>query len=368
MKKLAIFIYSLGSGGAERVVSTLLPMLNLKYEVHLILMNDKISYDIPQVSIHYLEKSSPNESNLTKFLKLPLLALKYKKLCENLNINLQFVLLNRPNYIALMAKMLGLKSTLIINECTTPSVIYKHNNLNSFINKFLIKNLYNKADLILANSLGNKEDLLQNFNIQANKCDILYNAIDLESISEKSKEQIPFKDPFILSVGRLDSGKNHAMLIRAYAKVQTNLKLVILGEGILKNELLNLIEELNLKDKVFLLGFDNNPYKYMSKCDFFAFASSFEGFSNVLIECLACNCAVLCTDHKSGARELFLDDEFGLLVKVDDQDAMQKGLEKMCFDENLKQQYRQKAFTRAQEFDKVQIAKKLFEFFNEVHG
>ncbi|MBF7066794.1 glycosyltransferase [Campylobacter volucris] len=368
MKKLAIFIYSLGSGGAERVVSTLLPMLNLKYEVHLILMNDKISYDIPQVSIHYLEKSSPNESNLAKFLKLPLLALKYKKLCENLNINLQFVLLNRPNYIALMAKMLGLKSTLIINECTTPSVIYKHNNLNSFINKFLIKNLYNKADLILANSLGNKEDLLQNFNIQADKCDILYNAIDLESISEKSKEQIPFKDPFILSVGRLDSGKNHAMLIRAYAKVQTNLKLVILGEGILKNELLNLIEELNLKDKVFLLGFDNNPYKYMSKCDFFAFASSFEGFSNVLIECLACNCAVLCTDHKSGARELFLDDEFGLLVKVDDQDAMQKGLEKMCFDENLKQQYRQKAFTRAQEFDKVQIAKKLFEFFNEVHG
>ncbi|TDJ80272.1 N-acetylgalactosamine-N,N'-diacetylbacillosaminyl-diphospho-undecaprenol 4-alpha-N-acetylgalactosaminyltransferase [Campylobacter volucris] len=368
MKKLAIFIYSLGSGGAERVVSTLLPMLNLKYEVHLILMNDKISYDIPQVSIHYLEKSSPNESNLAKFLKLPLLALKYKKLCENLDINLQFILLNRPNYIALMAKMLGLKSTLIINECTTPSVIYKHNNLNSFINKFLIKNLYNKADLILANSLGNKEDLLQNFNIQADKCDILYNAIDLESISEKSKEQIPFKDPFILSVGRLDSGKNHAMLIRAYAKVQTNLKLVILGEGILKNELLNLIEELNLKDKVFLLGFDNNPYKYMSKCDFFAFASSFEGFSNVLIECLACNCAVLCTDHKSGARELFLDDEFGLLVKVDDQDAMQKGLEKMCFDENLKQQYRQKAFTRAQEFDKVQIAKKLFEFFNEVHG
>lgn len=368
MKKLAIFIYSLGSGGAERVVSTLLPMLNLKYEVHLILMNDKISYDIPQVSIHYLEKSSPNESNLAKFLKLPLLALKYKKLCENLGINLQFVLLNRPNYIALMAKMLGLKSTLIINECTTPSVIYKHNNLNSFINKFLIKNLYNKADLILANSLGNKEDLLQNFNIQADKCDILYNAIDLESISEKSKEQIPFKDPFILSVGRLDSGKNHAMLIRAYVKVQTNLKLVILGEGILKNELLNLIEELNLKDKVFLLGFDNNPYKYMSKCDFFAFASSFEGFSNVLIECLTCNCAVLCTDHKSGARELFLDDEFGLLVKVDDQDAMQKGLEKMCFDENLKQQYRQKAFTRAQEFDKVQIAKKLFEFFNEVHG
>lgn len=365
MKKLAIFIYSLGSGGAERVVSTLLPILNLKYEVHLILMNDKISYDIPEVNIHYLEKSTPNESNLSKFLKLPMLALKYKKLCEKLDISLQFVFLNRPNYIALMAKVLGLKSTLIINECTTPSVIYQHNNLNSFINKFLIKNLYNKADLILANSLGNKEDLLQNFNIQSNKCDILYNAIDIESIVEKSKENIDFKEPFILSVGRLDHGKNHAMLIKAYSKIQTNLKLVILGEGILKNELLSLIKELNLEDKVFLLGFDNNPYKYMSKCDFFAFASSFEGFSNVLIECLACNAAVLCTDHKSGARELFLDNKFGLLVKVDDENAMREGLEKMVNDEDLKADYRNKAFNRAKDFDKVQIAKNLFDFFNE---
>ncbi|WP_291952556.1 glycosyltransferase [Campylobacter sp.] len=365
MKKLAIFIYSLGSGGAERVVSTLLPMLNLKYEIHLILMNDKISYEIPEVNIHYLEKSTPNENNLYKFLKLPILALKYKKLCEKLDINLQFVLLNRPNYIALIAKILGLKSTLIINECTTPSVIYKHNNLNSFINKFLIKNLYNKADLILANSLGNKEDLLQNFNIHANKCDILYNAIDIENIIEKSKESIDFKEPFILSVGRLDYGKNHSMLIKAYAKVKTDLKLVILGEGILKDELLSLIKKLNLEDKVFLLGFDNNPYKYMSKCDFFAFASSFEGFSNVLIECLACNTAVLCTDHKSGARELFLDNKFGLLVKVDDEYAMQKGLEKMINDTNLKTNYKNKAFDRAKDFDKIQIAKKLFDFFNK---
>ncbi|EGK8128542.1 glycosyltransferase, partial [Campylobacter lari] len=229
----------------------------------------------------------------------------------------------------------------------------------------LIKKLYNKADLILANSIGNKEDLIQNFNIEAKKCDILYNAIDLENIIEKSKEKIDFKDPFILSVGRLDHGKNHAMLIRAYAKVKTDLKLVILGEGILKNELLALIETLNLKDKVFLLGFDKNPYKYMSKCDFFAFASSFEGFSNVLIECLACNTAVLCTDHKSGARELFLDDEFGLLVKVDDEKAMQEGLEKMCNDEALKASYKQKAFLRAKEFDKISVAKQLFEFFNK---
>lgn len=71
MQKLGIFIYSLGSGGAERVVATLLPILSLKFEVHLILMNDKISYEIPECQIHFLECSKPSENPILKFLKLP---------------------------------------------------------------------------------------------------------------------------------------------------------------------------------------------------------------------------------------------------------------------------------------------------------
>ncbi|MCH3853919.1 glycosyltransferase, partial [Campylobacter jejuni] len=78
-------------------------------------------------------------------------------------------------------------------------------------------------------------------------CEILYNAIDLEKIEQKALEDISLKDKFILSVGRLDEGKNHALLIRAYARLKTDLKLVILGEGVLKDELLALIKDLNLE-------------------------------------------------------------------------------------------------------------------------
>ncbi|MCH5335834.1 MAG: glycosyltransferase [Campylobacter sp.] len=357
MQKLAIFIYSLGSGGAERVVATLLPILNLKFEVHLILMNDKISYEIPPCKVHFLEKSSPNEKALMKFLKLPILALKYKKLCESLGIDIQFVFLNRPNYISLFARIFGLKARLVINECTTPSAMYAKNNANSFINRFLIRFLYPKADLILPNSKGNLEDLVQNFKIENSKCELLYNAIDLENIEKKATEPISLQAKFILSVGRLDEGKNHKLLIKAYARLATDLKLVILGEGVLKDELLSLIQSLDLEDKVLLLGFDANPYKYMSKCEFFAFASVFEGFSNVLIESLACSCAVVCTDHKSGARELFGNDEFGLLVKVNDENSMFNGLKLMLEDERLRKAYKNKAKIRALDFDKVKIAR-----------
>ncbi|MBK2000236.1 MULTISPECIES: glycosyltransferase [Campylobacter] len=362
MQKLAIFIYSLGSGGAERVVATLLPMLNLKFEVHLILMNEKISYEISKCNIHFLEHSKPNENAILKFIKLPFLALKYKKMCKKLNINTEFVFLNRPNYIALMARIFGNKTRLIINECTTPSVMYKKKNFNSWANKFLISCLYPKADLILPNSKGNLEDLIQNFNIRKDQCKILYNAIDLENIEKKSEEEITLKDKFILSVGRLDAGKNHTLLIRAYARLKTDLKLVILGEGILKNELEKLIQELDLENKVLLLGFDNNPYKYMSKCEFFAFASIFEGFSNVLIESLACGCAVVCTDHKSGAKELFGNNEFGLLVEVNNENSMFEGLKTMLEDENLRRAYKNKAKNRALDFDKVKIARNALEY------
>ncbi len=187
-------------------------------------------------------------------------------------------------------------------------------------------------------------------------------AIDLEKIEQKALEDISLKDKFILSVGRLDEGKNHALLIRAYARLKTDLKLVILGEGVLKDELLALIKDLNLEDKVLLLGFDNNPYKYMSKCEFFAFASVFEGFSNVLIESLACDCAVVCTDHRSGARELFGDDEFGLLVEVNNENSMFMGLKTMLEDENLRKAYKKKAKDRALDFDKAKIARNALKY------
>ena len=101
----------MGSGGAERVVATLLPTLMLRYEVHLILMNEACAYELPDgLNLHYLEHSKPSEKPFLKLFKLPFLALRYKKLCQNLGIDKQFVLLNRPNYIALIARLFGLKT------------------------------------------------------------------------------------------------------------------------------------------------------------------------------------------------------------------------------------------------------------------
>ena len=198
--------------------------------------------------------------------------------------------------------------------------------------------------------------------------EVLYNAIDMEKITKLSNDEIAFKKPFFLSVGRLDSGKNHELLIRAYSKLKNCDKdLVILGEGLLRNHLQNVINELNLAQKVHLIGFDNNPYKFMSKCFCFVFVSKFEGFSNALIEALACGCCVISSDHKSGAKELFGENEWGFLVGVDDEKATQNAMQRAIDEPGFVEFYATRAKIRAQMFDKIQISKQLIKKIEEIY-
>ncbi|MEO7049094.1 MAG: hypothetical protein ABI091_27565, partial [Ferruginibacter sp.] len=91
-KKIAIFTYSLEGGGAERTVANLLNSLSReKYDIHLVLMNDNITYSIPQnIPLHFIAKSDPYEKNALKFLKLPMYAARLAKYCKQQKIDLVF--------------------------------------------------------------------------------------------------------------------------------------------------------------------------------------------------------------------------------------------------------------------------------------
>lgn len=364
MKKLSVFIYSMAGGGAERVVSNLLKYLVNHFEIHLILQNEQIDYTLPKgVKIHLLENSKPFESGILKLAKIPFLALKYKALCQNLGIDTHFVWMNRPCYIAGLARIFGLKGAFVFNECSTPSVLYKNAGIKGAVSKALLKWLYPKADFIYPNSSGALEDLRDNYGINPSKMRVLYNALDLDEIEQKAAQPLTELEnkKFFLSVGRLDSGKNHELLIRAYASLgHPDLPdLVILGRGVLEAHLRGVINKLGLEQKVHLLGFNANPYKFMRACEAFVFVSRFEGFANVLIEAMACGALVITSEHKSGAKELIGDDKYGILVPVDDERATAAAMQRVLDEKTLKEQYHSRSLTRAKDFAAPKIASEL---------
>jgi len=100
-------------------------------------------------------------------------------------------------------------------------------------------------------------------------------------------------------MGRLSPEKNQISLIKAVKTVlgkQPNIRLFILGDGPLKNEMRQLILSLDLEKNVFLLGHQENPFTIMKQCDLFVFPSIYEGQPMVLLEALTLKLPVLATN------------------------------------------------------------------------
>jgi len=276
--------------------------------------------------------------------------------------------MTRPNYINILEKLFGSGIKTIISERSYFSNQYNYTNLQSFINKKLVK-LYSFADLIVANADGNMHDLKENFHIKT-KMRKIYNLIDIKMIDEKKRQPINIKKRgfTFVTIGRLDTGKNHLLLIKAIKDIDANLW--IIGEGKLKDNLKLIIDNLKLNNKVKLLGRQNNPYKFLNKADCFVFGSNHEGFPNVLLEALACELPIVSTDCKSGPREILAPNtdfkiqtndiefaKYGILTGVENVHSMEKAMKKILNDGELRYNYAQKALTRAKEFDVKNLTK-----------
>jgi glycosyltransferase involved in cell wall biosynthesis len=124
--------------------------------------------------------------------------------------------------------------------------------------------------------------------------------------------------PVILGIGRLEEQKDFPSLIRAFAILRrsTDARLVILGDGSLRSELVALAASLGVGDSVSLPGFARNPYPYLRKAAVFALSSAWEAFGVVVVEALALGAPVVSTDCPGGPAEILDHGRFGRLVPV----------------------------------------------------
>ena len=363
-KKILIIIPSLEiGGGAERAASILSEKLSEIYHISILTFYDfKKSYSY-EGEFYSLKLDS-------KFWKKSFIIFYIYKKIKLISPDLIISFIDHTNLLLLITKMLfSLKIPLIISVRTNVKERYKKQNK---IQNFLIKILYKlrAANKIVTISNGVKDILIKNYYINKKKIITIYNGINSKEVQSKIKEDLNlgiieiFQNPKIIkfiTMGRLIELKGHKSLITAFSKVKDHLpnsKLIIIGDGPLRNELEQQIEKLTLKDHVILLGLVKNPYKYMAKSDIFVFSSKYEGLPNVLPEALACGLPIISTNCEWGPKEILNNGEYGMLVRVGDSDDLAEKMITLAKNEELLSYYIKKSSERISQFDINRIIKK----------
>lgn len=180
--------------------------------------------------------------------------------------------------------------------------------------------------------------MIQREGISPAKIEVVYNGVKTElyepdvDSSKKRKELALTVNNFVIgNVARLVSNKDHQTLINAFKIIAERIpeaRLVIAGDGPLKNELQDLAKGLGLQDKIKLLGNRRDVPELLKTFDIFALSSLREGFPVVLLEAMAAGRPVVSSDVDGNA-ELIINDETGLIVPPGQPQVMAEAIEKL---------------------------------------
>ena len=128
-------------------------------------------------------------------------------------------------------------------------------------------------------------------------------------------------------MGRLKKSRDVITVLKAFKKFKhlNDSKLIILGNGPEKNNLINYVQDNNIQNYVEFKGFVEDTYKYFCAADLYIHSSLYDAMPLTLIEALVCNTQILSTDCKYGPREILKDNKLGIIIKTSDEKEMLKG-------------------------------------------
>lgn len=143
---------------------------------------------------------------------------------------------------------------------------------------------------------------------------------------ERDKLGIQQEDILILSVGELNKNKNHQIVIRAIAKLKKkNVYYFIAGEGKEKEQLINLAESLEIREKIIFLGYCNEVQKLYKLADIYILPSFREGLNVSIMEAMICKKPVICGRIR-GNKDL-IDEKGGIMFNPNNLEECCKAIE-----------------------------------------
>lgn len=321
MKKIAIITPFLANGGLEKVAIVEAKELSKYFDVTLIVM-DTFHIDYPYSGkMIDLDVSLMDRGILKRLYNIVRSTLKLRKLKKEHSFDLVIShgeLANLPNIFSG-----GEKNILVVHENRFAAI---KDMQGKFVNR-IIKYIYSARSVskIVTVSEGIRESFIKTLGIKQDEIMTIYNPYDVDEIKTLATEELGeftslFTHQVLTITGRLTMQKGQWFLLRIFKELKElipNLKLVILGDGEIKEKLIDLSEELELKTysiwsdnlfddsyDVYFLGFQKNPFKFVHSSKLFVMTSLWEGFGNTIVESMACGTPVISTNCKSGPGEI----------------------------------------------------------------
>ena len=363
MKKVMFMIESMIVGGAEKALINLVNNL------------DKEKYDITVISMYKYSVYDGYEHNFKELFNKNI---KVKYLLDNSN-KFNYRLFNflynklpkiwfykffiKEKYDIEVAFYEGFPTTFLAHSTNKNSkkIAWLHTDSNNAFGNFNeiqlneTKDIYEKFDLVVGVAKSVCDSFENIFGLKE-KLKVQYNIFENNKIITKSKEDIDenlknnkFK---LISVGRLIPIKGYERLLKCIKKLKEDnleFELWIVGDGSEKSKLEKYIIENDLNDVVKLLGFQDNPYKYIVECDLFVCSSLAEGFSTVVAEAIILGKPII-TTRCSGMDELVGEDNCGLITE-NNEDSLYDGLKKILTNNKLYEELTNNSKKKAKFFE-----------------
>lgn len=189
------------------------------------------------------------------------------------------------------------------------------------------------------------------------------NPVNIEVVRKKANELIYDKHYDICVCGRLTPPKNPFGVLNILSKLSFAFSAVIIGDGELKDRVLEKINELKLSDKVELVGFQDNPYPIMKNCKLLLMPSLWEGFGLVAVEALSLGLPVVCSNV--GGLPTIVDDQCGKICHNDNEYTNE--LVKLLQNKEYYDDKKTNAIRRSEELNNYQEYKNLLKFIYKLN-
>lgn len=374
--RIVFVINSIGSGGAERALDTILRAAagdGRRYDIRLVLLDREPEMrELPVLDGRYC---------LDARGRLVASAWRLRRLLRDLAPDLVVSLLVRANMANVLAGAGAAWATIVCERMHLGSHLagrYRGVRLAGL--RLLPRLLYPRATQVLAVSEGVRQDLVTGFGVPAGRIATINNPYDLDRIVADGglPPSIVLPPAFLVAVGRLVAAKGFADLVEAYRRAMPPVPLFILGEGSERQAIERQVASAGLADRILLPGYLPDPFAVVARADALISASHNEGFPNAIAEAMVLARPVLATDCPSGPAELLegatpahmgevTQARHGLLVRDGDIDGLAAGLVLLA-DPDLRARYGARGRARMQDFRVEDIARQYWDRFDAVLG